>query len=156
MVIGTATGRTAPAERPASSGERAGARQAPRSPGSGSPPGTATSANYGPRAPTATTGCNLTLRPRPEHDILRRTRIEQATDHWRRRYGHRASVEGTVSQAVQAFELRRSRYRGLAKTQLQHHLTGAAINLTRLDAWLTGRPLARTRVSPFAALRPAG
>ncbi|MFE2728144.1 IS1182 family transposase [Kitasatospora sp. NPDC059327] len=104
----------------------------------------------------ARTGRNLTLRPKAEHDILRQARIEQETDHWRRRYGHRAGVEGTISQAVQAFDLRRSRYRGLAKTQLQHHFTGAAINLARLDAWLTGRPLARTRVSPFAALRPAG
>ncbi|MCY0924530.1 transposase, partial [Streptomyces sp. H27-G5] len=104
----------------------------------------------------AKTGRNLTLRPRVEHDILQQTRPEQDTDQWRRRYGHRAGVEGTISQAVQAFGLRRSRYRGLAKTGLQHQLTGAAINLARLDAWFTGRPLAKTRISPFAALRPAG
>ncbi|GKQ37116.1 IS1182 family transposase [Streptomyces sp. A012304] len=104
----------------------------------------------------AKTGRNLTLRTQAEHDILRRARIEQDTDHWRRRYGHRAGVEGTISQGVQAFGLRRSRYRGLSKTRLQHHFTGAAINLTRLDAWLTGRPLAPTRLSPFATLRPAG
>ncbi|WP_369175063.1 IS1182 family transposase [Streptomyces sp. R28] len=102
------------------------------------------------------TGRNLTLRPKTEHDILQQARVEQDTDHWRRRYGHRAGVEGTVSQGVQAFGLRRSRYRGLAKTQLQHHFTGAAVNLARIDAWLTGRPLAKTRVPPFAALRPAG
>ncbi len=53
---------------------------------------------------------------------------------WRRRYRHRAGIEGTVAQGVKAFGLRRSRYRGLAKTQLQHHLTGAAINFTRLNA----------------------
>ncbi|MFD0419235.1 IS1182 family transposase [Streptomyces sp. NPDC127108] len=104
----------------------------------------------------AQTGRNLTLRPQAEHDILQQARIEQDSDRWRHRYGHRAGVEGTISQGVQAFGLRRSRYRGLAKTRLQHHFTGAAINLARLDAWLTGRPLARTRVSPFAALRPAG
>lgn len=102
----------------------------------------------------AKTGRNLTLRPRVEHEILQQSRPQQETDQWQRRYGHRACVEGTISQAVHAFGLRRSRYRGLAKTQLQHQLTGAAINLARLDAWLTGRPLARTRVSPFAALRP--
>jgi transposase len=101
------------------------------------------------------TGRNLTLRPKTEHDILQQARIEQDTDQWRRRYGHRAGVEGTISQGVQAFGLRRSRYRGLAKTRLQHHFTGAAVNLARIDAWLTGRPLAKTRVSPFAALRPA-
>ncbi|MEV0424854.1 IS1182 family transposase [Streptosporangium canum] len=102
------------------------------------------------------TGRNLTLRPKTEHDILQQARIEQDTGHWRRRYGHRAGVEGTISQGVQAFGLRRSRYRGLAKTWLQHHFTGAAVNLARIDAWLTGRPLAKTRISPFAALRPAG
>ncbi|MFI2642173.1 IS1182 family transposase [Streptomyces sp. NPDC018610] len=101
-------------------------------------------------------GRSLTFRPREEHEILQQARPEQDTDHWRRRYRHRAGVEGTISQGVQAFGLRRSRYRGLAKTRLQHHFTGAAVNLARLDAWLTGRPLARTRVSPFAALRPAG
>lgn len=68
----------------------------------------------------------------------------------------RAGVEGTISQAIQAFGLRRFRYRGLTKTRLQHHLTGAAINPARIDARFTGRPLARTRTSPFAALRPTG
>ncbi|MFD3352633.1 transposase [Streptomyces fradiae] len=101
-------------------------------------------------------GRYITLRPQPEHEILQQIRPEQDSDEWRKRYGHRAGVEGTISQAVQAFGLRRSRYRGLAKTRLQHHFTGTAINLARIDAWLTGRPLARTRTSPFAALRPAG
>jgi transposase len=101
-------------------------------------------------------GRALTFRPRAEHEILQQARIEQDTDQWRQRYGHRAGVEGTISQGVGAFGLRRSRYRGLDKTRLQHHFTGAAINLARLDAWITGKSLARTRVSPFAALRPAG
>jgi hypothetical protein len=43
----------------------------------------------------------------------------------------------------------------LAKTHLQHVLTAAAINLARLDAWYTGKKRAHTRVSHFAALRPA-
>ncbi|WP_420538139.1 transposase [Nonomuraea pusilla] len=51
--------------------------------------------------------------------------------------------------------MRRSRYRGNAKTHLQHLLIAAAMNLTRLDAWLTGTPLAPTRTSHFATLRPA-
>ncbi|WP_432144327.1 transposase [Streptomyces sp. bgisy084] len=89
--------------------------------------------------------------------MLQRARTEQDTDHWHRRYGHhRAGVEGTISQGVQAFGLRRSRYCGPSKTRLQHHFTGAAVNFARIDAWLTGRPLARTRVPPFEAIRPAG
>ncbi|MEU2889965.1 transposase, partial [Streptomyces albidoflavus] len=63
--------------------------------------------------------------------------------------------EGTISQGVGRCGLRKSRYRGLAKTSLQHQLTGAAINLARIDAHLTGTPRARTRTSHFAALRPA-
>ncbi|GHB74598.1 hypothetical protein GCM10010377_76350 [Streptomyces viridiviolaceus] len=50
--------------------------------------------------------------------------------------------------------MRRSRYRGLTKTSLQHQFTGAAINLVRIHAHLTGTPRARTRTSHFAALGP--
>ncbi|WP_432190252.1 IS1182 family transposase [Streptomyces sp. Tue6028] len=97
----------------------------------------------------------VTLRPRDQHELLRRLHSEQATDEWHRRYGHRAGVEGTISQAVRAFGLRRSRYRGHDKTTLQHILTATAINLTRLDAWLTGTPLGHTRTSRLAALAPS-
>ncbi|MGW3196925.1 transposase, partial [Streptomyces sp. NPDC001118] len=97
----------------------------------------------------------LRLRHRDEHHALRAARAEQETDAWKRRYQVRAGVEGTMSQAVQRCGLRRSRYRGLTKTGLQHQLTGAAINLARIDAHLTHTPRARTRTSHFAALRPA-
>ena len=82
----------------------------------------------------------LTLRPREEYDTLQQTRAVQQTDEWKERYQIRAGVEGTVAQGVQRCGLRRSRYRGLAKTSLQHQLTGAAINLARIDAHLTGIP----------------
>lgn len=48
-------------------------------------------------------------------------------------YNRRAGIEGTFSQGVRAFGLRRSRYIGLTKTHLQHVLTATAINLCRLD-----------------------
>ena len=54
-----------------------------------------------------------------------------------------------------AFELRRSRYLGLAKTRLQHLFTAIAINLVRFDAWLNKVPHAKTRTSRFAALAVA-
>ena len=66
----------------------------------------------------------------------------------------RAGVEGTLSQGVRAFGLRRSRYRGLEKTHLQHVATAAAINIDRIVAWLEERPRATTRTSRFAALAP--
>ncbi|MGW1617459.1 IS1182 family transposase [Streptomyces sp. NPDC002285] len=97
----------------------------------------------------------LNLRHRAEHETVHKARAEQQTDGWKDRYKIRAGIEGTISQAVGRCGLRRSRYRGLAKTSLQHQLTGAAINLARIDAHLTGTPRARTRTTHFAALRPA-
>jgi transposase len=47
-----------------------------------------------------------------------------------------------------------ARYRGLAKTHLQHVATATAINLVRLTDWLNGAPRATTRSSAFAALAP--
>jgi transposase len=61
-------------------------------------------------------------------------------------------VEGTISQAVRAFGLRRSRYRGLPTTRVQHAATAAAINLARVAAWLEDRPRASTRTSRSARL----
>jgi len=72
----------------------------------------------------------------------------------KQRYQRRAGIEGTLSQGVRAFGLRRTRYRGLAKTHLQHVATAAAINMDRLVAWLDERPRAKTRTSRFAALAP--
>lgn len=95
------------------------------------------------------------LRHRDEHEVVQAARAEQRTGSWKDRYKIRAGVEGTISQGVGRCGLRRSRYRGLAKTSLQHQLTSAAINLARIDAHLTGTPRARTRTSHFAALRPA-
>ena len=74
------------------------------------------------------------------------------TKEGRRRYARRAGIEGTLSQGVRAFGLRRSRYRGLAKTHLQHVATAAAINLARLGDWFRAVPRAATRTSRFAAL----
>lgn len=104
---------------------------------------------------TSNAGRRLTLQPREEHEVLRRARIAEATDAWKARYGLRAGIEGTISQGTHVFDLRRSRYRGLAKTALQHQITGAAINLVRINAWINGTPRAATRTSHLAALRPA-
>lgn len=100
-------------------------------------------------------GRRLTLRHRAEHEALQQARAAQQTDEWQQRYQHRAGVEGTIAQGIRSLGLRRSRYRGLAKTALQHVLTAAGLNLQRLDTWWQDTPLARTRTSHFAALRPA-
>src|SRR5215218_3760455 len=94
----------------------------------------------------------LALLPRREHEALATARAREGTAEGRRLYAQRQGVEATLSQGVRAFDLRRARYRGLAKTGLQHVATAAAINLDRIAAWLAGRPLAPTRTSRFAAL----
>src|SRR4051812_41678124 len=95
---------------------------------------------------------HLKLPPRAEHEALRAARERLATKEGRRRHARRAGIEGTISQGVRAFGLRRSRYRGLAKTHLQHVATTAAINLDRLATWFRAVPPATTRTSRFAAL----
>lgn len=80
------------------------------------------------------------------------TRAPQDTEAGRRLYEQRQGIEGTISQGVCSFGLRRARYRRRAKTGLQSVATAAAINLDRLAAWFAKRPLAPTRVSRFAAM----
>lgn len=79
-------------------------------------------------------------------------RQRQTTDEFTQRYRKRAGVEGTMAQGAQVCGLRRSRYRGLERTHLQHVATGVAISLQRLDDWWTETPRATTRSSRFAAL----
>jgi transposase len=94
----------------------------------------------------------LTLRF-PELQIaLQTARQRESTAAFRQQYGKRAGIEGTISQGVRAFHLRRSRYVGQAKTHLQHLLIAAAIDLARIHSWLVGEPRAQTRRSLFSAL----
>lgn len=94
----------------------------------------------------------LTLHPRERQEAIAATRARLSSEAGQRLYAQRQGIEGTISQAVRAFGLRRARYHGLAKTGLQGVATAAAINLDRLAAWLAGRPLAPTRTSRFAGL----
>lgn len=96
----------------------------------------------------------VTLRPQAEYQALQAVRQQQTTAVWKQTYNQRAGIEGTLSQGVHAFGLRRSRYLGLAKTRLQHILTSTAMNIVRMVAWLQGVPHAQTRTSRFAALAP--
>ena len=99
-----------------------------------------------------TQGRHLQIRPRPQHEAIQRVRRAQTTAQFARRYSKRQGIEGTFSQAVRAFGLRRSRYIGLAKTHLQMVATATAINLERFADYLIGlRPISQ-RQSPFAAL----
>lgn len=94
----------------------------------------------------------LTIRPQAQHLALQTARARETTADFKQLYAHRAGIEGTISQGVRAFNMRRTRYRGLAKTHLQHILTATAINVSRMLRWLEGEPFAQTRQSAFVRL----
>lgn len=105
-----------------------------------------------PRCTQAKTGPRtMRLRPQEQHEALQRAKAS----------GHRG-VQGVVCGPVghrrhlvargsRAFGLRSARYRGQAKTHLQHILI--AINLVRVFAWIQEIPRAVTRQSAFARSR---
>jgi transposase len=88
------------------------------------------------------------------HDVILAARRRQRTAAFARIYAQRAGIEGTVSEAVQQHGARRTRYIGLAKTQLQTLLTAIAINLKRAALWLMGRRRAATRPARLRCLLP--
>ena len=95
------------------------------------------------------------FRPREQYEALQQARQRLESEEGKQLYNRRAGIEGTISQGVRAFGLRQTRYRGLAKTHLQHIATAAAINLDRLVAWFDDVPRTTTRTSRFAALAPS-
>jgi transposase len=98
---------------------------------------------------------HLHLHPREQYEALEAARTRFNSERGKTLYKRRAGIEGTLSQGVRAFGLRRTRYRGVLKTHLQHVATAAAINLERLVAWLDERPRAQTRTARFAVLAPS-
>jgi transposase len=100
-------------------------------------------------------GRQLTLRPRQVQQALDTARAEQTTKQWQARYARRAGVEATIAQATKVTNTRRARYRGLAKTSLDHNTKAAALNLIRLDAWWNGEILDPRRTSHLSRLELA-
>jgi transposase len=98
------------------------------------------------------TGRQLSLRPRETHEAVTAARARQATSGWKARYNIRAGVEGTMRQATHVTGIRHARYLGLDKTRLEHNAAATAINLIRLDAWWTRKPLDRTRTTHLQRL----
>jgi transposase len=94
----------------------------------------------------------LTLNPRPLTEALRAARTTQTGRDWKNDYKLRSGVEGTIRQAVAVTGAHRTRYRGLAKTHLEHVYAAVALNLIRLNAWWNGNPLDRGHTSHLARL----
>jgi Transposase DDE domain len=95
---------------------------------------------------------HITLRSRDLHEALADARARQTTAEWKARYAARAGVAGTMRQTTHVTGIRHARYRGLPKTALEHVIAATAVNLIRLEAYWTGRPLDRTRASQLARL----
>ena len=98
----------------------------------------------------------LTVRPQEQHVAMQAARQRQETAEFKAQYALRAGVESTLSQGVRRFDLRRSRYIGLARTHLQQTLNATAMNLVRVIDWLKGRSCStpRRKEGHFARLTP--
>jgi transposase len=94
----------------------------------------------------------IAFKPQEKHEALQAARRDQQTPEWHAVYSKRSGIEGTLSQGVRAFGLRRSRYFGQPKMQFQNVAIATAINVTRLAAWFDHKPRSKTRVSRFARL----
>jgi transposase len=99
---------------------------------------------------------SLTILPQLQQEALQSARQRQATDDFKEQYALRSGIEGTIALATDKLRMRRSHYRGIAKTHLQHLLTAAAINLMRFLDWIGQTSRSATRSSHLAALMPAG
>ncbi|MGV9386379.1 transposase [Nonomuraea sp. NPDC003707] len=97
-------------------------------------------------------GRGVTLRPQEEHEALQRARARQSTDEWQQRYAHRAGVEGTIAKASKALACANPATAGPPRP-ISSTCSSPRLNLTRLDAWLTGTLLAPTRTSQPYTLR---
>jgi hypothetical protein len=96
------------------------------------------------------------LKLSPYFPAIVEARSRQETKAFRKEYGQRAGVEGTISEAVRKHGARRSHYIGQEKTRLQEILLATAITLERAARWLQGERPASTRTSHFATLMAAG
>jgi len=79
------------------------------------------------------------------HEAIQQRRIEQQSREFRLRMHQRNAIEGTVSELVRGHGLRRARYRGLAKVDLQNQLIAAACNIKRWFQKLRGTIFAAPR-----------
>jgi transposase len=71
------------------------------------------------------------------HELLQQRRRDQKTQQFKERMHQRSSIEGTISELTRAHGLRRSRYRGFAKVELQNLFIATACNIKR---WLQTIP----------------
>ena len=77
------------------------------------------------------------------HELLQERRRDQQSPQFKKQMRQRNAIEGTISELTRAHGLRRSRYRGFAKVELQNLFIGTACNIKR---WL--RIEGETKIAP--------
>jgi transposase len=97
----------------------------------------------------------LTIRPKRQFEALQAARQRESTKAFQKEYDRRAGIEGTISRGTRVTRLRRTRYRGQARVQLGHILTGLGINALRLGEWFLEQKRAKTRRTPFERVMAA-
>jgi hypothetical protein len=91
------------------------------------------------------------------HTHLQQRRREQKTEVFRERMKVRNAIEGTQRELVRGHGLRRARYRGKARVNLQNQLIGAACNVKRWLrrlAWEIKAKAAQTLLTSEAIWQP--
>ena len=100
----------------------------------------------------------VTLSPQAISKTRLSRQTQQGIPAFQQRYALRAGIEGTLSEGIRRHGLRRARYRGQPKTQLQAQAIAAAINMVRIRQMLQRMalglsPRPKRPLSPFAQLR---
>ena len=81
------------------------------------------------------------------HEFLQQRRQEQQSEAFQQRMHQRNAIEGTISELTRGHGMRRSRYRGFAKVELQNLLIATACNVKRwLRCLITKTKEAQTRI----------
>lgn len=77
------------------------------------------------------------------HEELQQRRRDQQSEEFQLRMHQRNAIEGTISELVRGYSLRRARYRGFIKVDLQNQLIATACNIKRWFRKLLGADFAR-------------
>ncbi len=89
------------------------------------------------------------------HDRVQKRRAEQETEAFKQAYALRVGIEGTISATVRQHGMRRTRYCGQPKTEVQALLTAIAVNVRRMALWLMGERPTAPRPLGLGCLAPA-
>jgi transposase len=88
------------------------------------------------------------------HERLQQRRREQQSPEFKLRMQQRNGIEGTISELVRAHGLRRARYKGFEKVDLQNQLIAAACNIKRWLGKLSKGPSQNGSETDLAQQRP--